>query len=38
MQPFDYIQTAEEDAAIATVRRETQAKFIAGGTNLLDLM
>lgn len=38
MQPFDYIQTAEEDAAIATVTRETQAKFIAGGTNLLDLM
>ncbi|GAA6615488.1 FAD binding domain-containing protein [Scytonema sp. NUACC26] len=38
MQPFDYIQASEEDAAIATVARETQAKFIAGGTNLLDLM
>lgn len=38
MQPFDYIQATEENAAITTVAQERQAKFIAGGTNLLDLM
>lgn len=38
MKPFAYTRATEERAAIQTVASNTQAKFIAGGTNLLDLM
>lgn len=38
MQPFKYERVASIDAAVAAARQSTTAKFIAGGTNLLDLM
>jgi hypothetical protein len=38
MKPFAYTRATEERAAIQTVASNTEAKFIAGGTNLLDLM
>lgn len=38
MNPFAYVRAANSDEAIATVTREPAATFIAGGTNLLDLM
>ena len=38
MNPFTYVRAANSDDAIATVTREPQAMFIAGGTNILDLM
>lgn len=38
MRPFNYAQASVADSAIATVARNSEAKFIAGGTNLLDLM
>jgi xanthine dehydrogenase YagS FAD-binding subunit len=37
MHPFDYIRVAEVPEAIRSGSRES-AKFIAGGTNLVDLM
>lgn len=38
MQPFTYERATSITAAIASVTRHPHAKFIAGGTNLLDLM
>jgi xanthine dehydrogenase YagS FAD-binding subunit len=38
MKPFAYTRATNLDTAIQTVGRDQTAKFIAGGTNLLDLM
>jgi xanthine dehydrogenase YagS FAD-binding subunit len=38
MRPFTYEHAATPAAAAAAAARNPQAKFIAGGTNLLDLM
>lgn len=38
MNPFTYVRAANRDEAVATVARESAAMFIAGGTNMLDLM
>lgn len=38
MIPFDYIRPATQKAAMEAVSKDTKAKFIAGGTNLVDLM
>lgn len=38
MNPFTYIRAENSDSAIATVKREPKAMFIAGGTNIMDLM
>lgn len=38
MNPFTYVRAANQDEAVATVAREPGAMFIAGGTNMLDLM
>jgi xanthine dehydrogenase YagS FAD-binding subunit len=38
MKPFTYERAASPDAAAAAAARIPGAKFIAGGTNLLDLM
>lgn len=37
MNPFSYVLAVEPDAATATLTNNPTAKFIAGGTNLLDL-
>jgi xanthine dehydrogenase YagS FAD-binding subunit len=38
MIPFQYVKPGKPKAAIDTVAKEQTAMFIAGGTNLLDLM
>jgi xanthine dehydrogenase YagS FAD-binding subunit len=38
MQPFTYVRASTVKEAAATVAAEPEAKFISGGTNLLDLM
>jgi xanthine dehydrogenase YagS FAD-binding subunit len=38
MRPFSYDRAASPAGAAAAVARNPEAKFIAGGTNLLDLM
>lgn len=38
MNPFTYTRAANQSAAIAEVGRGGGAKFLAGGTNLIDLM
>ncbi len=38
MKPFSYERAATPAAAAAAAARNPGAKFIAGGTNLLDLM
>jgi xanthine dehydrogenase YagS FAD-binding subunit len=38
MNPFTYVRARNSDEAIATITHEPQAMFIAGGTNILDLM
>ena len=38
MKPFSYEQATTPAAAAAAVARNPEARFIAGGTNLLDLM
>ncbi|WP_398479046.1 FAD binding domain-containing protein [Tardiphaga sp.] len=38
MQPFTYERATTVSGAIASVAKHPNAKFIAGGTNLLDLM
>jgi xanthine dehydrogenase YagS FAD-binding subunit len=38
MRPFDYVRASDPDAAVRAVAANRQAKFLAGGTNLLDLM
>jgi len=38
MTPFSYERATDARAATAAVAARTGARFIAGGTNLLDLM
>jgi xanthine dehydrogenase YagS FAD-binding subunit len=38
MTPFTYLRASDADWAIATISEHPQAKFLAGGTNLIDLM
>jgi xanthine dehydrogenase YagS FAD-binding subunit len=38
MRPFKYTRAAEPNGAAAVVAGNPQAKFLAGGTNILDLM
>ena len=38
MNPFTYVRAENSDSAIATMNRESGAMFIAGGTNIMDLM
>jgi xanthine dehydrogenase YagS FAD-binding subunit len=38
MQPFDYQRATQPQAAIQAIARADQSKFLAGGTNLVDLM
>jgi xanthine dehydrogenase YagS FAD-binding subunit len=38
MNPFTYSRAADPDQAIAQVSASKQAKFLGGGTNLVDLM
>src|SRR5215218_9746314 len=38
MRPFSYVRASDPDAAAGTVAANPLAKFLAGGTNLIDLM
>jgi xanthine dehydrogenase YagS FAD-binding subunit len=38
MRPFKYVRAGDAGAAVRAVAANQQAKFLAGGTNLLDLM
>jgi xanthine dehydrogenase YagS FAD-binding subunit len=38
MRPFKYVRASDPGAAAVAVAANPQAKFLAGGTNLLDLM
>ena len=38
MRPFKYVRASDEAGAVRAVAANSQAKFLAGGTNLLDLM
>ena len=38
MKQFQYIRAANQKAAISSLTKSTSAQFIAGGTNLIDLM
>ena len=38
MRPFKYARASDPNGAVGTVAANPQAKFLAGGTNLLDLM
>jgi xanthine dehydrogenase YagS FAD-binding subunit len=38
VQPFDYSRAKETSGAIQSMTSHARAKFVAGGTNLLDLM
>lgn len=38
MNPFQYVRPTKQQAAIDAVAKDPNAKFIAGGTNLVDLM
>src|SRR5215218_8589221 len=38
MRPFSYVRASDPDAAARAVAANPRAKFLAGGTNLLDLM
>lgn len=38
MRPFKYVRASDPNAAARAVAANPQAKFLAGGTNLLDLM
>ena len=38
MRPFKYVRSDDPATAVQTVSRNQTAKFVAGGTNLLDLM
>jgi xanthine dehydrogenase YagS FAD-binding subunit len=38
MRPFKYVRSTDPGAAVQTVSQNQTAKFLAGGTNLLDLM
>jgi len=38
MNPFTYSRPNDQDGAVAAVAADTRAKFLGGGTNLIDLM
>ena len=38
MRPFKYVRSDDPASAVQTVSRNQTAKFVAGGTNILDLM
>ncbi|MUG91671.1 xanthine dehydrogenase family protein subunit M [Scytonema sp. UIC 10036] len=38
MKPFAYVRSTDRDTAIQTAATDRRAMFIAGGTNLIDLM
>jgi xanthine dehydrogenase YagS FAD-binding subunit len=38
MRPFEYVRASDAGAAARTVGANPRAKFLAGGTNLIDLM
>jgi xanthine dehydrogenase YagS FAD-binding subunit len=38
MRPFEYVRATDASAGAASVASNPQARFLAGGTNLLDLM
>jgi xanthine dehydrogenase YagS FAD-binding subunit len=38
MRPFRYVRATDPDAAIRAIAANPQARFLAGGTNVLDLM
>jgi xanthine dehydrogenase YagS FAD-binding subunit len=38
MRPFSYVRAADPDAAARAVAADPRARFLGGGTNLLDLM
>ncbi|HYJ06776.1 MAG TPA: xanthine dehydrogenase family protein subunit M [Chthoniobacterales bacterium] len=38
MRPFKYVRASDAAAAVRAVAANPQAKFLAGGTNILDLM
>jgi xanthine dehydrogenase YagS FAD-binding subunit len=38
MRPFDYIRASDPDTAVRAVAANAQARFLGGGTNILDLM
>src|SRR5688500_550552 len=38
MRPFNYVRASDPAAAVRAVAANPQAKFLAGGTNILDLM
>jgi CO/xanthine dehydrogenase FAD-binding subunit len=38
MIPFDYERATDVDGAVATVTADPDARFLAGGTNLVDHM
>ena len=38
MRPFKYTRASDPNAAAVAVAANPQAKFLAGGTNILDLM
>src|SRR5947207_13594924 len=38
MNPFNYIRAADPEQATSAIGTNASAKFLAGGTNLIDLM
>lgn len=38
MRPFAYVRTANVDDAVSAMQKGHEAKFLGGGTNLIDLM
>jgi len=38
MRPFSYVRATDPDAAVRALAANPRAKFLAGGTNVLDLM
>jgi xanthine dehydrogenase YagS FAD-binding subunit len=38
MRPFEYVRAADAGAGVAAIAGNPQARYLAGGTNLLDLM
>ena len=38
MRPFRYVRASDPETAARAVAANPQAKFLAGGTNILDLM
>src|SRR5437588_9617531 len=38
MNPFTYSRAADADEAVSSISGQAEARFIGGGTNLIDLM